>query len=66
MTIIAYRDGIMAADSRAYTGDPDPIGVKQKIRWHDGELLGASSRAVGIPGAVMIGTRTVCGMDQPV
>lgn len=31
MTTIVYRDGILAADTRAYSGDRSPIGQKQKI-----------------------------------
>lgn len=48
MTTIAYRDGIMAADSRAYAGDKIPIGEKVKIRrLEDGTLIGASSTLAG-------------------
>lgn len=48
MTTIAYRDGIMAADSRAYAGDKHPIGSKVKIRrLEDGTLIGASTTIVG-------------------
>lgn len=32
MTTIVYANGILAADTRAYAGDPTPIGQKQKIR----------------------------------
>ncbi len=49
MTTIAYRDGIMAADSRAYSGDKNPFGSKTKIhRLPDGSLFGASSSKVGV------------------
>ncbi len=48
MTTIAYRDGVMAADSRAYAGTKVPIGHKVKIRrLEDGTLIGASSSHVG-------------------
>lgn len=48
MTTIAYRDGTMAADSRAYSGDKHPIGSKVKIRrMADGTLIGASSTQPG-------------------
>ena len=48
MTTIAYRDKIIAADSRAYSGDKHPIGYKQKIhKLDDGSLVGASSNKVG-------------------
>lgn len=49
MTVIAYREGIMAADSRAWSGGHSPIGSKTKIRrLADGTLIGCSS---SIPGA---------------
>lgn len=52
MTTIAYRNGIMASDSRAYSGDKHPIGEKQKIfQFPDGTLVGASSSVVGEPDA---------------
>ena len=48
MTVIAYRFGIMAADSRAFSGDQHPIGSKCKIRrWEDGTLIGVSSNRLG-------------------
>jgi ATP-dependent protease HslVU (ClpYQ) peptidase subunit len=48
MTTIVYRDGVMAADSRAYSGDKHPIGAKTKIhRLGDGTLFGCSSSNVG-------------------
>ena len=48
MTTVAYRDGVMAADSRAYSGDKTPIGSKQKIhRMPDGTLLGVSTTSIG-------------------
>ncbi|MER9176345.1 peptidase S14 [Mesorhizobium sp. M0955] len=48
MTTIAYKDGILAADSRAYSGDKMPMGFKTKIhRLKGGYLVGASSRDVG-------------------
>lgn len=31
MTTIAYRNGFLAADTRAYSGGPQPMGQKQKI-----------------------------------
>lgn len=49
MTTIVYRAGILAADSRAYSGDKNPIGEKRKIhRLADGSLIGASSNKVGV------------------
>lgn len=48
MTTIVYRDGVMAADSRAYAGNKQPLGFKTKIfRLADGSLFGASSSKVG-------------------
>lgn len=50
MTTIAYRDGVLAADTRGYSGSRVPIGTKAKIRrLDDGTLVGCSSV---IPGAV--------------
>lgn len=44
MTTIVYRDGVMAADSRAYAGDKQPIGFKRKIhKLDDGTMIGATS-----------------------
>lgn len=49
MTTIVFRDGIMAADTRAYSGHPTPIGEKQKIyRLDDGSLLGVSTTKPGL------------------
>lgn len=48
MTTIAYRDGVLAADSRAYSGDKVPIGFKKKIhRLVDGARFGVSTTSVG-------------------
>lgn len=48
MTTIVWRDGVLAADSRAYSGDKTPIGFKKKIhRLDNGDLFGASSSKVG-------------------
>lgn len=49
MTTIAYRNGIMAADTRAYSGGSVPIGQKNKIhRLDDGSLVGVSSTEPGM------------------
>jgi ATP-dependent protease HslVU (ClpYQ) peptidase subunit len=54
MTTIVYRDGVMAADTRAFSGDKHPIGQKIKIRrLEDGTLLGASSTKPGAGEAVL-------------
>lgn len=48
MTTIVYRNGTLAADRRAYSGDKKLIGTKTKIhRLEDGTLWGASSSNVG-------------------
>ncbi|MGB3833792.1 MAG: hypothetical protein WA975_18225 [Mesorhizobium sp.] len=54
MTTIAYKAGVMAADTRAYAGFNSPLGEKRKIRrLADGTLIGCSSNQVGLPEAVM-------------
>lgn len=54
MTTIVYRDGVLASDSRAYSGDSGPIGFKKKIhRLSNGALLGISSSKVGLPEAIV-------------
>lgn len=54
MTTIAYRAGVMAADSRAYAGFNAALGQKTKIRrLDDGTLIGCSSNQVGLGEAVM-------------
>jgi ATP-dependent protease HslVU (ClpYQ) peptidase subunit len=48
MTTICFRAGVMATDSRAYSGDKMPIGEKKKLhRLSNGALVGSSSRIVG-------------------
>lgn len=50
MTTIVFsrREGLMAADSRAYSGGALPIGQKDKLmRLADGSIAGVSSRVVG-------------------
>lgn len=50
MTTIAYRDGILVSDTRAYSGDKHPIGHKAKIHeLEDGSLFGCSTTVVGLP-----------------
>lgn len=54
MTVIAYKDGVMAADSRAYSGGTGACGQKWKIRRApDGTLVGCSSNQPGVAEAVM-------------
>jgi len=49
MTVIVYANGVMAADTRAYSGESTPIGHKQKIhRLSDGSLFGASTTKPGL------------------
>lgn len=49
MTTIAYRDGVMAGDSRAWSGDKHPIGSKTKVYKIGKLLVGISSSKVGEP-----------------
>lgn len=50
MTTVCFKDGIMSADTRAYSGDKHPIGNKNKLyRLANGTLVGCSSSAVGEP-----------------
>lgn len=54
MTTIVYRDGELAADSRAYAGFNATLGIKSKIRkTKGGVLLGCSSNKPGQAEAVM-------------
>lgn len=54
MTTIAYRDGVMAADTRAYSATRFPVGQKVKIkRLDDGTLIGCSSVVPGQGEAVI-------------
>ncbi|WP_426287520.1 hypothetical protein [Luteibacter sp. E-22] len=50
MSTIAYRDGVMAADTRAYggRGEPSP-GRKRKIhKLDDGSVVGVSTATLGL------------------
>lgn len=47
MTTIAYRAGIMASDTRGYSGDRPPFGRRKKVRLMGDDLLGISSSVVG-------------------
>jgi len=54
MTTIVYRDGILAADSRAYSGAQTPIGTKHKIgALSDGTLVAISTTMPGLSERVM-------------
>lgn len=49
MTTIVYRDGVLAADTRAYSGSAQPIGNKQKIfKIKGGSCFGVSTPAPGL------------------
>jgi len=49
MTTITYRDGILASDSRAYSGGSTPIGQKQKIwQLECGTMFGVSTVHPGL------------------
>jgi hypothetical protein len=48
MTTIVFRDGYLAADSRAYSGDREPMGLKSKLfDLPDGGAVGISTSHVG-------------------
>jgi hypothetical protein len=54
MTTIAYRQGVMAADTRAYAGFNGQLGEKTKIRrLPDGTMIGASTNQVGLGEALL-------------
>ena len=54
MTTIVYRDGVMAADSRGYSGTSRPFGERCKVqRFADARLVGASSTEPGAAEAVI-------------
>lgn len=48
MTTIAYRNGIMVADTRAFFNHGRPIGITTKIFNTNGILYGASSGSPGV------------------
>lgn len=49
MTTIVYRDGVLAADTRGYSGNHTPVGNKTKIfNLEDGSILGLSSPRPGL------------------
>jgi len=52
LSVVVYHKGVMAADSRAYSGSTHPIGTKLKIhRLADGSIVGITSNQVGMPEA---------------
>lgn len=54
MTTIAYRDGILAADTRAYSGHTNWVGVKSKIfELSDGMMVGISTPNPGYSAELM-------------
>lgn len=54
MSTVVYKNGVMAADTRAWSGDPAPIGQKMKIhRLDDGSLLGVTTSLPGHAEAVV-------------
>lgn len=63
MTTIAYRDGMMAADSRAYAGNASPVGSKTKInRLKEGSLFACSTSKTG---AMEQFVRLLNELDEP-
>lgn len=66
MTTIAYRDGVLAADRRAYSGGKSPIGLKTKVeRLKDGSLLGVSSTVVGASTQIRDWVERGCPLPAP-
>lgn len=47
MTTIAYQNGVLYADTRAYSGDKTPMGKKNKIHRLKNGILAATSINVG-------------------
>lgn len=70
MTTIAYKNGVLAADSRAYSGQRMPIGEKDKIhRLRDGSIFGVSTASVGGDALVRAWIEDGCrpaDKDQPI
>lgn len=53
MSTVVYHNGVMAADSRAYSGSTHPIGFKRKIHRvqagpYAGALVGVTTNVVGM------------------
>ena len=53
MTTIAYKDGVMAADTRAYRGNKSWIGTKTKIFKIGNDLVGVSTSGVGVSNVII-------------
>lgn len=65
MTTIAYRNGVLAGDSRAYSGERMPIGTKTKVhRLSDGSLFGVSSGCIGADALVRAWVEDGCKPEQ--
>lgn len=61
MSTIVYRDGILAGDSRAFSGSRTPIGAKIKIaELEDGVLVGVSTTQPGLGEAFIDWYATGC------
>lgn len=66
MSTVVYSNGVMAADTRAYSGNGHPIGNKMKIRrLSDGSLVGVTSNVVGFSEAFMQWLETGDDGDLP-
>jgi len=64
MSVIVYRDGVMAADTRAWAGSHSPIGEKMKIRrLADGCLVGVTTSKPGQGEALMDWFAAGCDQD---
>lgn len=54
MSVVTYRDNMMVADSRAYSGSHRPIGNKLKLAaLDDGSVVGVVSGTVGLTEAII-------------
>ncbi|MGV1754861.1 hypothetical protein [Agrobacterium sp. CG674] len=66
MSTVVYSNGVMAADTRAYSGNGHPIGNKMKIRrLTDGSLVGVTTNVVGFSEAFMAYMETKDDNDLP-
>lgn len=52
MTTIVYKDGVLASDTKAYSGGAQPLGCKKKIhQLPSGSFVAVSASQVGAPEA---------------
>lgn len=68
MSTVVFRDGVMAADSRAYSGGRPWIGSKHKIsKFSDGGLIGVTTTQPGLSEAFVrwMGNGRIEGPGKP-